>query len=59
MNGLLYWALREIGYTIQMVNCIAWTNGAWSKNFGHMGLVVDLDGKQIFVDVGWGDHRVS
>lgn len=58
MNGLLFWVLKEIGFSINMVNCTAWTNEKWSANFGHMGLVVDLEQKQLFVDVGWGDHRV-
>jgi N-hydroxyarylamine O-acetyltransferase len=56
MNGLLAWALGELGFEVRMVAGTVGreTNGdRWEGN--HLVLLVPLDGQLHLVDVGFGD----
>lgn len=60
MNGLMGWALSEIGFSVQRVAA-----GVRREQLGdtmtgnHLALLVDLNGERYLADVGFGDGMVE
>ncbi len=54
LNGLFYWLLRELGFTVLMASARVYQNEQFTPEFDHMILLVALD-KTYLVDVGFGD----
>jgi N-hydroxyarylamine O-acetyltransferase len=55
-NGLFAWALREIGFDLDMLSArVARVDGSYGEEFDHMLLLVRVDGEWI-ADVGFGDN---
>ncbi|GAX90329.1 arylamine N-acetyltransferase family protein [Effusibacillus lacus] len=55
LNGLLYYALRELGYDVTMVSGeVKRKDGTYGPPFDHLALLVHLD-RDYLVDVGFGD----
>ena len=55
LNGLFAWALREMGFYVEMLSAgVCRPDGAWGPEFDHMTLVVGLEERWV-VDVGFGD----
>lgn len=56
MNGLLAWALREIGFEVRMVAGSVNRDDLTGLEYGdHLVLLVNLEGETFVVDVGFGD----
>lgn len=53
LNGLLYFLLKEIGFTVRIVGAKVEKEGTY---FDHMLLVVTIGYKEYLVDVGYGDN---
>jgi len=60
-NALLYWALKEIGFEeVKMLNALAWVQGLRLREaFGHLAVMVTIDGKKYLADVAWGGSNVK
>jgi N-hydroxyarylamine O-acetyltransferase len=56
-NGLLGWALEEMGFAVTRV--AARVNQAEGEPGGHLALLVDLDGRRRLVDVGFGGSQIE
>jgi len=55
-NGLFAWALREIGFDLDMLSGrVARGDGSYGSEFDHMLLLVRLGGDRWIADVGFGD----
>jgi N-hydroxyarylamine O-acetyltransferase len=54
LNGAFGWLLAEVGYDVRYVSCRVHDDG-WGPELDHCALVVTVDGKEWFVDVGFGD----
>ena len=57
LNGLFYWLLRSLGFTVSMASARVYVPAIdkFTPEFDHLVLLVDL-GEQILVDVGFGDN---
>ncbi len=55
LNGLLAWALGQMGFAVTMLSAgVMSADGNFGPNFDHMALLVQLDERWL-VDVGFGD----
>ena len=55
-NGLFCWALREIGFDVDMLSArVARGDGGYGQEFDHMLLLVRIEGERWIADVGFGD----
>ena len=55
-NGLFAWALREIGFDLDMLSArVARVDGSYGEEFDHMLLLVRVEGEWL-ADVGFGDN---
>ena len=57
LNGLFSWLLQQIGFDVTIVSCAHYDGYKKSFNttpFDHMALIVNIDGSQYLVDVGYG-----
>ena len=57
LNGLFSWLLRHIGFDVILVSCAHYYKHRKVFNqvpFDHMALIVNIDGIQYLVDVGYG-----
>ena len=61
LNGLLYWALKELGFNVMITDGIAWDplNEKWTSSMEHMVMVATIEGKNYMLDVGLGLIAVS
>ena len=56
LNGAFAWLLRSLGFDVTIVAANVHAGaGAWTPDFDHMALVVNIEGKRYLVDVGFGD----
>ncbi|QQE77238.1 arylamine N-acetyltransferase [Alicyclobacillus sp. SO9] len=56
LNGLLYWLLRTLGFSVSMLSAsVMREDGKFGPEFDHMLLLVNLNGMDYVVDVGFGD----
>jgi N-hydroxyarylamine O-acetyltransferase len=55
LNGAFGWLLREIGFTADYVSCRVLGDDGWGPPLDHLALVVHLEGRRVFADVGFGD----
>ncbi len=56
MNGLLAWALREIGFEVRLLSGSVERTDLTSAPYGdHLVLLVSLEGQRFVADVGFGD----
>lgn len=55
-NSLFYWALKEIGFDVVIIEAEMFPEGNVRNKFDHMALVVNLDGALYLVDVGNGKY---
>jgi len=58
LNGLFYWLLNELGYSVQMLSAQVMSDGQVGPEFDHMLLLVELD-KLYLADVGFGDSYLE
>ncbi len=59
-NGLFAWALREIGFELDMLSGrVARGDGGYGPEFDHMLLLVRVEGERWIADVGFGDSFVE
>lgn len=59
-NALFAWALREIGFDVDMLSAgVARADGSFGPDFDHMLLQVRIEGTPWIVDVGFGDSFVE
>jgi N-hydroxyarylamine O-acetyltransferase len=55
-NGLFAWALRAIGFDLDMLSArVAHREGGYGREFDHMLLLVRVEGGEWLADVGFGD----
>ncbi len=55
LNGAFGWLLNELGFESDYVSCRVLDDNGWGPPLDHCALVVHLDGRHFFVDVGFGD----
>lgn len=55
LNGAFGWLLRQVGFDVDHVSCRVSGDDGWGPPLDHCALVVHLDGRRWFVDVGFGD----
>lgn len=57
LNGAFGWLLAELGFRIHYVSCRVngGAGGGWGPDLDHCAVVVLLDDRRWFVDVGFGD----
>ena len=55
LNGAFGWLLAELGYRVDYVSCRVNGPDVWGPPLDHCALVVHLDDRCWFVDVGFGD----
>ncbi|HTK95090.1 MAG TPA: arylamine N-acetyltransferase [Terriglobales bacterium] len=59
-NGLFAWALREIGFDLDMLSArVARADGSYGRDFDHMLLLVRVAGGEWLADVGYGECFVE
>jgi N-hydroxyarylamine O-acetyltransferase len=59
-NGLFAWALRAIGFDLDLLAArVARPDGTYSPEFAHMLLLVRAEGERWLADVGFGDSFVE
>jgi len=59
-NGLFCWALRQIGFDVDMLSArVAREDGGYGPEFDHMLLLVRVSGERWLADVGFGDSFVE
>ena len=59
-NGLFAWALREIGFDLDMLSGrVARGDGGYGAEFDHMLLLVRVEGERWIADVGFGDSFIE
>jgi len=56
LNGAFGWLLGKLGFEVDYVSCRVFNDDGWSPPLDHCALVVHLDGRRWFVDVGFGDN---
>lgn len=61
LNGLFYHLLYHLGFDCHVISARVWSaeKGEFGKPYDHMTIVVELDGDQWLVDVGFGDGPTS
>jgi N-hydroxyarylamine O-acetyltransferase len=55
LNGLFGYMLGKIGYEVDFLSARVTRGDSWDYEFGHMALLVVVDGRRYLVDVGYGD----
>jgi N-hydroxyarylamine O-acetyltransferase len=55
LNGAFGWLLSEVGFEVDYVSCRVHGDDGWGPPLDHCALVVHLEGRRVFVDVGFGD----
>ena len=55
LNFALYLLLSAIGFNVTLLSARVFNGSGYGKEYDHLLLLVDLDGEQIIVDVGFGD----
>ncbi len=56
LNGAFYELLISIGYKVKRISAgVANKDGTFGSDFDHMALIVNLNGEECLVDVGFGD----
>jgi N-hydroxyarylamine O-acetyltransferase len=59
-NGLFAWALRKIGFDVDILSArVARADGGYGRDFDHMLLLVRIDGEPWVADVGFGDSFIE
>jgi N-hydroxyarylamine O-acetyltransferase len=59
-NALFAWALRQIGFDVDMLSArVSRPDGSFGPEFDHMLLLVRIDGQPWIADVGFGDSFVE
>lgn len=58
LNGLFYWLLREMGYSVKMLSGQVIHDGKAGPEFDHMLILVELDNLYL-ADVGFGDSYIE
>ena len=57
LNGCFGELLRAVGFAVDYISCQVWTEaGEWGPALDHLALLVHLDDRRWFVDVGFGDN---
>jgi N-hydroxyarylamine O-acetyltransferase len=60
LNGCFGELLRALGFTVDYISCQVWDHpGGWGPPLDHLGLLVHLDDRRWFVDVGFGDNCLA
>lgn len=55
LNGLFYELLTFVGFKARRISASVYEDGAYSEEYDHLALVVDIDTTSYLVDVGFGD----
>jgi N-hydroxyarylamine O-acetyltransferase len=56
INGTFGWLLTQLGYDSTYVSCQVFNGDNWGPDLDHCGVVVLLNGRKWYVDVGFGDN---
>jgi N-hydroxyarylamine O-acetyltransferase len=59
LNGLFHELLVACGFTTYFISCRVAGTKEYGPEFDHLALVVELDGKKLLVDVGYGDFALK
>lgn len=55
LNYLFYLLLIEIGFEVKMISAQIFDGEEFGPEFDHMALIINIDGKSMLADVGFGD----
>lgn len=61
LNGLFYHLLYHLGFDCYIISAQFWNSdkNSFGKPFEHMAIIVAMNGKDWYVDVGFGDGPIS
>lgn len=59
MNGAFGWLLAASGFDADYVSCRVMGDDGWGPELDHCGIVVHLDGRRWYTDVGFGDWSMT
>ncbi len=60
INGLLAWALKEMGFSVRVLSCRNWYSREkeWGSEFDHLLPMVTMGEEEYLVEGGWGATMV-